>query len=171
MSLAPFNCVWTGDVFVPRPHVLERIREEVGAGEVVQLTLRDADEDRTQKSHNHYFACIKEAFNTIPEAMEERWGSTEHLRKWALIQAGYRNERTFSAASKAEALRLAAFIRPMNEFAVVIVREAVVVEWTAKSQSRLAMGKTDFGASKKAVLAKIAEVLGVEPESLGRAAT
>ena len=72
------------------------------------------------------------------------------------------------AASRAEALRLAAFIRPMDEYAVVSASEAVVTVWTAQSQSLRAMGKERFKASKDAVLAAIETMLDLEPGTLGQ---
>src|SRR3546814_9642927 len=55
-----------------------------------------------------------------------RFATPDHLRRWALIRAGYRDERSIVCASKAEAQRLAAFIKPMDDYAVVLVSEAVV---------------------------------------------
>ena len=43
------------------------------------------------------------------------------------------------------------------------------VQFTAKSQSSAAMGKTQFQASKEAVLDVLAEMIGVEPAALARA--
>ncbi|WP_216073446.1 hypothetical protein, partial [Acinetobacter baumannii] len=72
-------------------------------------------------SHNHEFAWLHEAWHSLPERYAEQFPSSEHLRKYALIQAGYSNSHSLVCGSKAEALRLAAFIRPMDEFAVVTV--------------------------------------------------
>ena len=49
-------------------------------------------------------------------------------------------------------MRLAAAIRPLAEFNVVVVRDAAVIRFEAKSQSVKAMGAKDFQASKDAVL-------------------
>ena len=45
----------------------------------------------------------------------------------------------------------------------------MIVQFTAKSQSSAAMGKTQFQASKEAVLDVLAEMIGVEPAALARA--
>ena len=88
--------------------------------------------------------------------MPERYGdaipSVEHMRKWALIRTGYRDERSIVCASKAEAKRVAAFVKPMDDFAIVVVNEATVAVYTAKSQSQKAMGGKEFQKSKEAVL-------------------
>jgi hypothetical protein len=121
-------------------------------------------------SHRHYFSCIAEVWQNLPPAAAERFASPEHLRKWALVKAGFRDERSFVCASKAEALRLAAFLRPVDEFAVVSVNGAAVVMLTAKSQNLRSMDRKTFGASKNAVLEVLADLIGVSPAQLGRAA-
>ncbi len=87
-----------------------------------------------------------------------------------LVKCGYADERTVVCASKAEAERVAAFIKPMDNYAVVIFHEAVVKVYTAQSQSLKAMGKREFQESKEAVLAAIDRLLGVEPGATARAA-
>ena len=64
---------------------------------------------------------------------------------------------------------MAAFVKPMDEFAIVTVSEAVVNVWTAKSQSVKAMGKKDFQASKDAVMAILAEMIGTARAALEKA--
>jgi hypothetical protein len=123
-------------------------------------------QDRSQASHRHYFASVYEAWLNLPDELAERFPSSEHLRKYALIRAGYRDERTITCASRAEALRLAAFIKPMDEYAVVAVSEAVVRVYTAKSQSTRAMGRKVFQESKDAVLGALADMIGVTPKEL-----
>lgn len=123
-------------------------------------------EERSANSHSHYFAALNEAWMNLPDDMAERFPTVEHLRKYALIQAGFRDERSIACASKAEALRIAAFIKPMDGYAVVIVREAVVTVLTAKSQSMKAMGKEDFQQSKQKVLDLVSVMIGVTPDDL-----
>lgn len=126
--------------------------------------------DRSQTSHNHYFACIAEAWQTLPDHLLVEYPSPEHLRKKMLIRCGYADERSIVCASKAEAQRVAAFVRPMDEYAIVTVREAVVRVYTAQSQSKKAMGGEAFQESKTRVLDAIAELLGVDRDQFGRAA-
>jgi hypothetical protein len=137
------------------------------AGQVYRL---ETVEERSAASHAHYFAALNEGWKNLREEDMERFPSSEHLRKWCLIRAGYRDEKTLVCSSKAEAQRVAAFVRPIDEYAVVTVSEAVVRVWTAKSQSMKAMGKVDFQTSKEAVLAIVAEMIGVAPDQLKREA-
>src|SRR5690606_5859628 len=66
--------------------------------------------DRSQSSHNHFFALISEAWQTLPDHLLEEYPTAEHLRKKMLIRCGYADERSIVCASKAEAQRVAAFI-------------------------------------------------------------
>lgn len=125
--------------------------------------------DRSMNSHRHFFASIAEAWKNLPDEMLDEYPTAEHLRKRALIRKGYADERSFVCASKAEAQRMAAFMKPMDDYAVVSVREAVVRVWTAKSQSVKAMGNRDFQQSKSDVLDFVAGLLGVTADELGKA--
>lgn len=169
MTLGPFQAVYStdadGPLFRPLKRFGDALAAEFGDGEVVTLERR---EERSRASHGHYFVSVHEAWQSLPEHMAERFPTDDHLRKWALIRCGFRDERSIACASKAEALRVAAFIRPLDEYATVIVREAVATVLTAKSQSYRAMGKEAFAASKAAVLDLLASLLEVEPRALER---
>ena len=156
--MSPFRAIWAGGAFVPEDRFLGTVRAEFGEGEIVPLVRH---EDRSGASHNHYFATLADLWESLPEGEADRWPTVEHLRKYALIRTGWRDERSIVCASRAEALRLAAFVRPMDPYAVVAVSEAVVRVWTAKSQSLRAMGRQDFEKSKQNVLDFVADMIGV----------
>jgi hypothetical protein len=132
-------------------------------GETYPLAVQEA---RSHQTHAHFFAALNEAWQNLPADAAERFPTAEHLRKYALIRAGFRDERSIGCSSKAEAQRLAAFVRPMDDFAVVIPSEATVTVYTAKSQSMRAMGKAEFQRSKQAVLDVVSEMIGVKPAEL-----
>ena len=121
---------------------------------------------RSDVSHKHEFAWLREAWASLPDHLAERFATAEHLRKWALIRAGYSDSHTITCASKAEALRVAAFIRPIDEFAVVVTQGATVTRYTAKSQSKRAMGAKEFQDSKTKIMEVVARMLGVEAKTL-----
>lgn len=121
---------------------------------------------RSDSSHRHEFAWLREAWMSLPDHLAEKFPTPEHLRKWALIRAGYSDSHTIVCASKAEAIRVAAFIRPIDEFAVVVTQGATVTRYTAKSQSKRAMGAREFQDSKTKIMDVIARMLGVEPGQL-----
>lgn len=127
-------------------------------------------QERSTASHAHYFAAINEAWQSLPDNLLPDYPNPEALRKKMLVRAGYADERSIVCASKAEAQRVAAFVKPLDDYAVVLVREAVVRVFTAQSQSYKAMGKKVFAESKEAVLRAIDELLGVDAGQTARAA-
>lgn len=128
-------------------------------GELYQMVPH---EDRSQATHNHFFASIGNAWQNLPDAMLDEYPTAEHLRKKMLVKCGYADERSIVCASKAEAQRVAAFVKPIDEYAIVVVREAVVRVYTAQSQNTRAMGKKAFQESKQAVLDAIDALLEVD---------
>lgn len=167
MTERPIQMRWQGDGFMPVNAYWAKEADKVFViGEVCGVV---AIEERSAKSHAHYFASINEAWQNLPEHLAGKFGSAEHLRKWCLIKAGYRDQRSIVVGSRAEALRLVPFIKGLDEFAVVTADGATVTAYTAKSQSMRAMGKKDFQESKDAVLRVASELIGVTPDALDRA--
>lgn len=123
-------------------------------------------EHRSDVSHKHEFAWLKTAWESLPEDLADLFPTPEHLRKRALIDAGFYSETIIDAGTNAAALRVASHLRTKDEFAAVVVRGPVVVERIAKSQSRRAMDKTEFQQSKQAVLEIVAAMIGVAPATL-----
>ena len=157
---APILFRWNGEAMEPLQRFHNIVNEQFVVGQVYRM---DAIEERSQASHSHYFASIHDRWMSLPEQYGGRFPTEAHLRKWALIKAGYHDQRTFVCATKAEAQRMAAWVKPIDEFAVVMVREATVTVYTAKSQSVRAMGKHEFQDSKQRVLDVLDEMLGLIP--------
>lgn len=157
----PFE--WDGEVMRPL-----RPRRADAFYTVGQRYILETVSQRSDPSHKHEFAWLREAWMNLPEHLADlpHCTSPEHLRKWALIRAGYSDSHTIVCSSKAEAIRVAAFIRPIDEFAVVITQGATVTRYTAKSQSKRAMGAKEFQDSKTKIMEVIARMLGVEPRQL-----
>lgn len=131
-------------------------------------------EERSLRSHQHYFAAISTAWQNLPEEYAQEFASPEALRKWALIKTGYCNRDSIALDSHDDALKVAAWARRQDEFAVVSVSGSTVTRYTAKSQSYRAMPKGEFQASKQAVLDFLDDILSVERgqvhENAGQAA-
>jgi hypothetical protein len=143
----PLPFKWDGQAMIPAwPRMASK---QFVAGETYPLIVQ---EQRSAVSHNHYFACVHDAWLNLPEDMAVHFPTEEHLRKYALIKAGYTDHRSIGCASQEEAQRIAAFIKPMDTYAMVIMTDCVVTVYTAKSQSLKAMGKREFAASKEKVL-------------------
>jgi hypothetical protein len=160
----PVNFCWDGEAMLPlHPKLADR---EYVVGETYSLA---PFEQRSQVSHNHEFAWLHEAWQNLPERYAEQFPTAEHLRKYALIRAGYSDSQSHVCNSKAEALRLQAFLQPIDAFSIVTVNGTVVNRFVAKSQSRRAMGGKEFQESKTKIMDVIAQMIGVEPEQLAKA--
>lgn len=160
---APLHYTWDGESFAPLPRFARLADKQFVVGEQYRL---EVCEERSRASHNFFFASISEAWKNLPDDLAERFQTPDHLRKFALIKSGYHDERSVVCASKAEAQRIAAFIKPIDDYAIVVVNEATVRFFTAKSQSMKAMGKKDFAASKTAVLDVVSAMIGVDTKAL-----
>jgi hypothetical protein len=155
--------VFKGGAFHPFRRHREALAAQYGEGEVLFLEIV---EERSEKSHSHEFAWLKEAWQNLPETIADQFPTPNHLRKRALILGGFYHETLIDAGSNAAALRVAAYARGKDEFAHVVVRGAFVVERTAKSQSRRSMDKAEFQASKQAVIDVVSAMIGVTPAAL-----
>jgi len=163
---APIRFLWDGEVMRPAsPAWAGRADKIYVIGEQYSL---EQYEDRSQSSHGHYFASLNEAWRNLPEALAEQFPTVEHLRKFALIEAGFCSVSTMPCAGEAGAKRVADFIRPLADFAVVTASKNIVTVRTAKSQSFRAMGKADFQRSKEAVLEIVAGMIEVAKTELAQ---
>ena len=154
---------WDGEAMTPLPRFRKASDQEFVVGEQYRLEVQ---EERSARSHSHFFACVGEVWKNLPEEMD--FPSPDHLRKFALIKRGFFDERSIVCASTEEAARVAAFVQPMDDYAVVIARDATVKVFTAKSQSMRSMGKREFQKSKDAVLEYLSSLIGVEPDALAK---
>lgn len=162
MTIAPpLVFAWDGEAMVPKhPRLADK---HYVVGQEYRLVEEAA---RSANSERHQFAEIDEAWGNLPEELALEFPSPTHLRKYALIKAGYCDKSSFVCGSKAEALRLVAYLKPIDEFAVVDVSANVVTRYTAQSQSRRAMGAQKFQESKSAVLEILSDMIGVDAATL-----
>lgn len=156
---APILYTWSGEAMVPLSRFAPRCDKTFVVGEVYRL---DSVEERSQRSHSHFFARVKEYHDSLPDHLAERFPTPEHLRKWALIQAGYANRAEIVCRSHAEAARTIATIKALDEYAVAIARDNILVVLTAQSQSTKAMGAKMFQESKDKVFGVLDDLLGLK---------
>lgn len=166
MSQPPrlFRMMWRDGVFVPEGRTAHYCSDEFGEGEIVTF---ERHEERSTRSHNHYFACINEAWSNLPEG-DERFPTPESLRKWALIRSGHHTEASIVCSSPEQAHTVAAFMG-FTEGVIIVVRDNVVKRYVAKSQSYKTMNKEEFQRSKTDVLDTIAELIAVKRRRLEEA--
>lgn len=168
MAGAPLPLVYEGQgVFRAIPRAVAACVERFGQGEVVTM---EEIEERSEISHRHEFAWLREVWATLPESIAADFPSAEHLRKRALIATGWCTVRDYPCTSRAEAVRLAATLRgELDDYAAVIVSDAVVRVCRAKSQARNKMKAADFQASKTSVLQWVGDLIGATPDQIQNA--
>lgn len=158
-----FAYEWTGEAMQP----LERFRARADKVFVIgERYLMETVEQRSEESHRHYFAAIREGWMNLPETIGDEYPNQEVLRKHALIRTGFCDSQQLVCSSKAEAHRLAAFARPIDAYSIVTVTGPVITRYVAHSQSKKAMGAEAFQTSKTAVLDYIAGLIGTTTKQL-----
>ena len=126
---------------------------------------------RSEKSHAHYFACIKTGWENLPESIAGRFPSPEYLRKWCLVKEGYADETNVVVDDEEQAAKLVLIIRKMDPYAVIRMTaddagSGVVTIWRAQSQDHASMGWDAFQESKDRVLGRIAMMCGLTVKEL-----
>jgi hypothetical protein len=163
--VTPLFFRWEGDGFKPIPRHAKECDRRYTIGEHYAL---EEVQERSSKSHAQYFASVNTAWQNLPDHIAEQFPTADKLRKHALIRCGFHDKTSIVASSRAEAVRLAAFLRGIDDYAIVTVSGSLVERYTAKSQSYRAMPKGEFQASKQAVLDWIASLVGTDASTLAR---
>ena len=123
MKMRPVNFTWTDDgTMKPEPRFATLCDRQFVIGAVYPLQVVEA---RSMATHNHYFASLHEMWNNLPEDIAKRWPTVEHLRAWALVQAGFYTEKDYVCDSDGKATYLAKIIRAHAEYAVIKISEKV----------------------------------------------
>lgn len=165
MPALPMPFRWSGEAMEPVGRFAKMADREFVIGRIYRMA---EIEERSMASHNHEFAWLKEAWLNLPEALTDEYPSPEHLRKRALVQAGFYTEQVVDAGSNAAALRVATRDRSRNEFSLVIVRGPLVIIRDPMSQSMRAMGAKEFQRSKTAIMEVVADLIGVTTDDLAK---
>jgi hypothetical protein len=158
---------WTGSSFDPLPRFEKRCDEEYVVGQRYRL---EATEPRSIETHNHFFACVSDAWSNLPDHLADEFPSPSHLRAWGLIKAGFADKTVIKCASNDDAISAAKEFKKGEKIKIVEVSGRIVTVWTPHSQSKKAMGAARFQQSKTAVLQAIAELIGVPADEFGKAA-
>ena len=172
MKVQPIVYLWRVVEVVDEQGIVTRVRAMVPVPKYANVAKRQFGEEdglhtleqigeRSMASHNQFFAAINDHYDNLPERMAARWPSSEHFRKWLLVETGWCDEKEFDMESEVHAKRLGTFIRTEDDFARIRVVGRKVIVRKPKSQALAAMGKTDFEASKRAVLDLAEHLTGI----------
>ena len=157
----PLRFPWNGQAMVPQWSGVAKRQFTKGETYLLELVR-----ERSYRSHAHYFAALHEGWVNLPDHLAMKFPNAEALRKYLLIRCGYRETRTIACKDRAEARRMAAFIRPLDSYAIVTTSDAIVEVHTARSQSTKAMTRDEFQKSKDAVLDALGDMIGVDRRAL-----
>ena len=143
----------------------KRVKLDVGEVHGWQMA-----EHRSKASHDHFFACVNEAWKNLSEDMADDFPSPESLRKWSLIKAGFCSETRIVCANNSEAMTLATKAKSLDKYSIVAIDGKTVTIWTADSQRRDAMSRQAFQEAKERALHIISNLIGTDITILKEAA-
>lgn len=150
----PIYFTWNGSAMEPIGRFSRLADRSFTSGHAYRMIV---EEERSVASHNHYFACVHDAWMNLREPWDVAFSSEDHLRKYALIKAGYCTVTKVVGKKRV----------PIDGYAIVCADDdGVTTIYQAESQSLKAMGREKFEKSKHAVLDLLAEMIGVTPEEL-----
>ncbi len=161
--MSDYLMTWRGNAFYPSRGLLLAMQERYETGKAYVVDIK---ETRSASSHRHFFAQLKDLWQSMPEAISLQFPTVEHLRASALIATGWYDETQFHMANNDEAMKLASYQKAEDTMKAVAVNGNVVVVRSPKSQSMKTMGRKDFQKSKDDVLAYADDLVnGVIPEA------
>lgn len=150
MKMRPVMMTFTDDGhFVPHARFMPLCWKQYAVGADYPMI---PVEQRSMKSHNHYFACIHTAWENLPEALQKKFPTEEALRAKALVETNWCTERDHVCDTPGKAKYLAGIVRHYSEYSVIKVSGTVVKVFEPKSQSVALMSAEDFKQSKEDVL-------------------
>lgn len=123
----------------------------------------DADLNSVDPMRRFFFAQIRDAHANLPDHLRDRWPSSEHLRKHALIAAGHCDTAQVIAGSKRAALDVAALIKSMDRYRIVVVEGDVLTVYTARSMARRFLLKPQFREVVDKVMVWITQQTNIDP--------
>jgi len=110
-----------------------------------------------------FFAALRDTWDSLPDAMRERWPNAEILRKHALIAIGHCDAMTIACGSKSAAPGIANAFKVRDAYCIAIPRGDVVTVYTARSMARRVLLKKEFLQVAEKVFAYVAEQTGIDP--------
>lgn len=164
MSIPRLRMKWTGVAFVPASKLWGHVCDKHLV--VEQEYWMTEEQERSKKSHNHYFRAVHTGWENLPEKYAGRFPDDDHLRKYALIMLGYFNQVELVFDSPDSAVLAAGQFKKLDTYSIVSVADCVVVQLTAQTQKYREMGKARFQKSKQDVIEFIAGLCGIDADEL-----
>lgn len=145
-------------VMVPHTRFAPLCERQFEAGEDYALTTFERPSTRSQ---GHFFAVVRAVWDNMPESLAKRFPSSEHLRKWALVEVGHATEAVYVLDSEKDAGIFAKAMRKADHYAVIMLSGNVVKVFTAKSMKpSLFHNKAEYQELKDRVFVELTKLTG-----------
>lgn len=162
-KLKPVVFEWDGENMATLARFTALANAQYVVGERYALIPYD---QRSRVSHDHYFCCVRAAFQNWPEDYPLELPTEDALRYHALIQTGHYDQIIGSYETPAAADASARDLARRVEYAEFSVFENVAVLRFPKTQKKKVMGAALFQKSKQDVLDFLSAVLGLDVTTL-----
>ncbi len=163
--IRPVMFTWTDDgVMAPLPRFRALCDRQYAVGEEYAL---GPVENIPGNSRAPLFIAAKETWNSLPED-DDRFPTPEHLRKRALVRAGWATHAQYVLDTPKDAKALALALRQHDGYAVIRISGSTVEVWTAKSIAAGQISAEEWKVVKERALAFLATVTGVTSGELQR---
>lgn len=128
--IRPVMFEWTAEgVMAPLPRFKRLCDRQYAVHEQYALAPVDNISDSSRRG---FFGAIRETWRNLPED-DNRFPSEEHLRKRALVGAGWAAHSQYVLDTPTDAKKLAVILRRHDEYAVIRVSGNTLDVWVAKS--------------------------------------
>ena len=153
-----------GGVFIP-PGVAVRdmLDKKLVVGECYRLDIYN---ERSEAFHGKYFATISEAWTHLPMPWDQMLPTPEHLRKYALIKAGWCDSIIMPMKSKTDAIASVHAMKLLDAYCIATATGNVLTIWKARSQRKAFQSAKEFYETAVRVFDVIGGIIGVDPLSL-----
>lgn len=153
----PILYQWSDGVMKPLKRFHNLVSQFVEGG-IYELTWKRG---RSMRSHRHFFAGLRPAWENLPETIADDYPTKEIFRKQSLIDVGYFTVRSILCGDHEEALRVARVWQKEDVYDRYKVSGNILTRYTADSQRVDAMGDREFQECKQRLLDLWASLLGV----------
>ena len=154
---------WDGEHLIPIKRSQKTCDAQLVVGEryILEVGMPQSASKRAM-----FHASLADIFLSLPDETAERFLNKDHFRYWLTIKCGFADEMTEVCETKAEAERQKIRTLRLAPYSVVEQKDNVLKIWTARSTKAGAMDGREFSALVDAVLAKAADLIGVDRKAL-----
>lgn len=138
------------------------VTDKLEKGDPVTATIT---QPRSIKHQAYFFVKMQKVFENLPEG-DDRFDTSERLRKWLSCKAGWCDRQTFtiSNADEIEPI-LRSMQRQSDDLFFAIIKDRLIVV-RAKSLNFAAMDKQEFIEFDEAIDRVIQKEFGIDPQAL-----